>query len=373
MLHYSETNPRFFDRNAGSHQSFYDDDDLAPPPPLRINTLQYPSPPGSSALNSNRTVKPDSVKQPNIPNHTMNAPPRKLNVARKPAPSSFSSANSTHTSDTFVAPGLDKAATMDISSSSQHAPSRGRGFGLGNVVKGKVAGRRRHDSDLGAESPIQIAAVKPPNFVSIDDWLHSREREGLHQRSNTISTVATQASRCKDPVKLHIRQSTFAPLTPPTEMSLNDSPAMPSIPAQYLPTPRTDSIRAVSTPLPPHEIHPLHRPASVPKDEPQEPKDHLSQLEFEQDQLTMRRAALRREIHDLEQVLPPNPSTHNPVARREMQARRDQLIQDLADVEKELHEMGMKLHRAWRRRDKKMGAEGPTHLWVSRVSGRGDE
>jgi hypothetical protein len=87
----------------------------------------------------------------------------------------------------------------------------------------------------------------------------------------------------------------------------------------------------------------------------------------------MRRAALRREIYDLEQVLPPNPSTHNPVARREMQARRDQLVQDLADVEKDLHEMGMKLHRAWRRRDKKMGTEGPTHLWVSRVTGSGDE
>ncbi|KAG0131166.1 hypothetical protein HOY82DRAFT_578794 [Tuber indicum] len=359
--------------NAGSHQSLYDDD-LAPPPPLRINTLQYPSPPGSS--NSNRTVGPGSNKQLNIPNHTMNAPPRKLNITRKPAPSSFSGANpthSTHSSDTFIASGLDKAATIDFSSSSSHVQPRGRGFGLGNVVKGKVASRKRHDSDFGAESPIPIAAVKPPNFVSIDDWLDIREREGLHRRSNTVSTVATQVPRYNDPIKLHLRQSTFAPLAPPTEMSLNDSPAVPSIPTQYLPAPRSDSIRAVSAPLPLHEIHPIQRPASVPKDEPQEPKDHLSQLEFEQDQLTMRRAALRREIYDLEQVLPPNPSTHNPVARREMQARRDQLVQDLADVEKDLHEMGMKLHRAWRRRDKKMGTEGPTHLWVSRVTGSGDE
>ncbi|RPA92988.1 hypothetical protein L873DRAFT_1707483 [Choiromyces venosus 120613-1] len=358
--------------SAGSRQSLYEDD-LAPPPPLRIN--KNPSPPGSSSsANSNRTVKPDSNKQPIIPNYTTNAPPRKLNITRKPAPSNFSSANSTHSSDTFVASGLDKAATMDFSSSSSlHAQPRGRGFGLGNVVKGKMTGRRKQDSDLGAESPIPVAVVKPPNFVSIDDWLDTREREGLHRRSNTVSTVSTQAPRYKDPIKLHIRQSTFAPLTPPTEMSLNDSPAVPSIPAQYIPPPRLDSIRAVSAPLPPHEIHPVYRPSSVPKDEPQEPRDHISQLEYEQDQLTMHRTALRREIYDLEQVLPPNPSTHNPVARREMQARRDQLVQDLADVEKEVHEMGMKLHRAWRRRDKKMGREGPTHLWVSRVTGREDE
>ncbi|PWW73450.1 hypothetical protein C7212DRAFT_347281 [Tuber magnatum] len=221
--------------NAGSHQSFYEDDDLAPPPPLRINTLQYHSSPGPSCLNPDRTIKPGSCKQPNIPSHPINAPLRKLNITRKPAPSNFNSANSTHSSDTFVASGLDEATTMDFSSSSS---SRGRGFGLGNVVKGKVAGRRRHVSDSGAESPIPKAAVKPPNFISIDDWLDSREREGLHRRSNTISTVATQTSSYKDPIKLHIRQSTFAPLTPPTEMSLNNSPAVPSIPAQYLPTPQ---------------------------------------------------------------------------------------------------------------------------------------
>ncbi|CUS14823.1 unnamed protein product [Tuber aestivum] len=353
--------------NAGSHQSFYEDDDLAPPPPLRINSLQYPSSPGPSSLNSSCTIKPDPNKQLNTP---VNVPLRKPNITRKPAPSNLNSANSTHPSDTFVASGLGKAATMDFPPPSS---SRGRGFGLGNVVKGKVAGRRRHDSCSGTESPTPIAAVKPPNFVSIDDWLDSREREGLHRRSNTISTAATQASSYKDPTKLHIRQSTFAPLTPPAGMSLNDSPALPPIPAQFIPTPRLDSVRAVSAPPPPHEIHPIHRPASVPKDKPQEPKDHLSQLEFEQDQLTVRRAALRREIYDLEQVLPPNPSTHNPVARREMQTRRDQLVQELADVEKEVHEMGMKLHRAWRRRDKKMGTEGPTHLWVSRVTGSGDE
>lgn len=72
---------------------------------------------------------------------------------------------------------------------------------------------------------------------------------------------------------------------------------------------------------------------------------------------------------DLRQLLPPNPSTHNPIARGDMNRRVQELERELADVEKECHEVGMKLHRAWRRRDRKMGREGPTHLWVSRVSG----
>jgi hypothetical protein len=127
-----------------------------------------------------------------------------------------------------------------------------------------------------------------------------------------------------------------------------------------------------------HQQHPALALSPVPteeqhEEEPQKPKDHMSILEEEREQLPSRRTALRREIYNLEQVLPPNPSTHNPIARQEMQARRDEMVQELADVEKAVHESGMKLHRAWRRRDKKMGVERPTHLWVSRVAGEEED
>lgn len=286
----------------------------------------------------------------------------KLNVPRKPAPSNFSSGDSTHSTDSFVASGVRKASAMDSSS------SRGRGFGLGNVVKGK-ARRRQAEEDLATESP--IAMVKPRNFVSIDDWLDAREREGLHRRSNTVPTaLAPQTqTRGKCPIRLDIRQSTFAPLATPPEMT-SSLPTVPPVPQKYIPPQRTESLRSATPPvsLP---LHPAYRLASM-EEEPRQPKDHMEELEDKRDQLTTRRTVLRKEIYDLEQVLPPNPSTHNPVARKEMQARRDQYVQELADVEKDLHETGMMLHRAWRRRDRKMGTEGPTHLWVSRVAGGSD-
>lgn len=234
-------------------------------------------------------------------------------------------------------------------------------------MKEKVSGRRKPVDvapvmdPLNASSP--IAAVKPPNFVSIDDWLDSREREGLHQRSNTVTTVASQATRHGVPLRLHLRQSTFAPLPTSHELAPAESiPQLPMIPQQFTQiAPKIDTASPSLIPSRPPS------PPKAPSKVSQPPRNHIEQLEYEQEQLELRRSNIKREIWDLEQLLPPNPSTHNPIAREDMSKRLGELVPELADVEKEIHETGMMLHRAWRRRDKNTGSEGPTHLWVSRV------
>lgn len=102
------------------------------------------------------------------------------------------------------------------------------------------------------------------------------------------------------------------------------------------------------------------------------PMDRITQLELEQEKLKTGRYELRIKIYDLEMVLPPNPSTHNAAVREQMKGELEDLQQQLADVEKEIHETGLKLHRAIRRREKREGYEGPTHLWISRVTARDD-
>lgn len=55
--------------------------------------------------------------------------------------------------------------------------------------------------------------------------------------------------------------------------------------------------------------------------------------------------------------------------KREMEKMKvERLRIEEADVRREEHEVGLKLHRAWKRRDKDAVFE-PTGLWVRRVTG----
>lgn len=346
-----------------------EEDELRPPPPLRINTLAYPnSSPASSTKGRKTADSNNSSNNNNNNNNNMNTlrTLKRENISRKPAPTSsvFSLSAKSSLEAIRGQHGRERSTTPER----EHVSMlKSRGFGLGNVVKEKVASRRKPVDIAPAMDPLNasspIAAVKPPNFVSIDDWLDSREREGLHRRSNTVTTVASQTTRHGGPLRLHLRQSTFAPLPTPHELAPAESiPQLPMIPQQY-----TQAVPKTYIPSPsPISSRPPSPPrASSRADQP--PRDHIEQLEYEQEQLEARRSSIKREMWDLGQLLPPNPSTHNPIAREGMNKRLGELVSGLADVEKEIHEMGMKLHRAWRRRDKDMGSEGPTHLWVSRV------
>ena len=55
--------------------------------------------------------------------------------------------------------------------------------------------------------------------------------------------------------------------------------------------------------------------------------------------------------------------------KREMEKMKiERLKTEEADVRREEHEIGLRLHRAWKRRDKEAVYE-PTGLWVRRVTG----
>ncbi|KAH0604413.1 uncharacterized protein H6S33_006790 [Morchella sextelata] len=344
-----------------------EEESLRPPAPLKIKNLST-----STASSSESTLTHKKTESMSSSNSSPRLPPpqqQRKGIHRKPAPP---------TNPNFSISAKSSAETIRGKSTTPEGSSR-RGFGLGNV-KEKVSGRRRpvetpsyssdhHNSDIldPLEAPSPIALAKPPNFVSIDDWLDTREREGLHRRSNTVTTVNTVATRYNDPIRLHIRQSTFEPLPTPHELALSESiPSMPQIPSQYKSA--VSKISIPSAPLPTQEVRrPKTPPPQLEEEEEKKPRGHIEQLECEQDKLATRRSDIKREIWDIKQLLPPNPSTHNRSAREDMNKRLAELVQQLADVEKEVHENGMKLHRAWRRRDKKMGIEGPTHLWVSRV------
>jgi hypothetical protein len=287
--------------------------------------------------------------------------PRKHKVVRKPVSPSASAVwgEEYHNSHNFASP--------------NKAPS----FALGNLVKERVAataGRRALPplptaDDTEDETPMRRPS--PAGLNSIDDWLDSRE--GLHKRSNTVSTVSTQ-QHPRDNLKLHLRQSTFEPLQDSdsdSDSAEEGEPIMPIIPIRFLrkPTPSPLPARTSSLTPQPHQQRELPRrppsPPTTPK-EPSKPRGHIEQLEYEQAAQEERKTELRSEIWGIEQTL--KMATTERGLRERLRERLDGLNQEYADAEKAAHDTGLKLYRAYRRQDKRDGVEGPTHLWVSRVT-----
>lgn len=254
---------------------------------------------------------------------------------------------------------------------------------LGNLVKDRTTGRRKMSVDDGDEDETFIRP-SPAGLNSIDDWLDSRE--GLHKRSNTVSTVSTRYTHNDSPsLKLHLRQSTFQPLQPPAEFTPEENSTMPvpSIPIRFFTKPTTappvrtsslarpkpsqqpqDRQRALPPAPPSRPISPLIIPERKPREEL--PRDHIGQLEYEQEQHDTRKRELRQEIWAIEQRM--EAATMERSQRDRLKARLEDLNQEYADTEKLHHDLGLKLYRAYRRRDTREGVEGPTHLWVSRVT-----
>ncbi|KAH0556053.1 hypothetical protein GP486_006010 [Trichoglossum hirsutum] len=123
------------------------------------------------------------------------------------------------------------------------------------------------------------------------------------------------------------------------------------------------------TPTQTPTTHHLRNSKSLPQSPPEaESVDLITTLEAQLGNLHTRRANLQKILRELSLLLPPNPSTHNVSARGEMKKRVEDHKMELAEILKEEHEVGLRLHRAWRRRDKFGPLEEPTGLWIRRVT-----
>ena len=93
--------------------------------------------------------------------------------------------------------------------------------------------------------------------------------------------------------------------------------------------------------------------------------DRVALLKLELDSLEYRRYNLEKVISGLTALQPSNPVEFDLAKRREQKERIEAFERELADVRRKEHELGLRLHKAIRRRDD----DEPTGLWVRRVTG----
>lgn len=95
-------------------------------------------------------------------------------------------------------------------------------------------------------------------------------------------------------------------------------------------------------------------------------QNRIQTLEARRDTLTRRRANVETIIYDLTQVIQPSSVAYDMAARDEVKRTVASLETELAEIKREEHEIGLKLFRAWKKRDD-LGYGGGS-LWVKRVT-----
>ncbi len=100
-------------------------------------------------------------------------------------------------------------------------------------------------------------------------------------------------------------------------------------------------------------------------------KDRVAMLNAQLVSLAQRRINIGRSIKQMTELMPTDNlmATPDVLYKREMEKRKvERLRTDLAEIQREEYEIGLKLHRAYKRLDKNAEYE-PTTLWVRRVTG----
>jgi hypothetical protein len=120
----------------------------------------------------------------------------------------------------------------------------------------------------------------------------------------------------------------------------------------------------------PHVRQPSSQSKMLPKSPPEaQSVDLVSSLQAQLDNLAHRRKNLQRSIHQMTELMP-DVLMSGMEARRQAEEKKkvEGLREELADVVRAEHDVGLRLHRALKRRDRNDIYE-PTGLWVRRVTG----
>ena len=113
---------------------------------------------------------------------------------------------------------------------------------------------------------------------------------------------------------------------------------------------------------------PEGRRKSLPKSPPEvEATSRISCLQAKLDDLHQRRRNLQTVIHELTNVVQPSSIAYDMASRQEIKKTVEGLGRELAEVIRDEHDTGLKLHRALKR-DDEFAAYEPTSIWVRRVT-----
>ncbi|CAG8070920.1 unnamed protein product [Penicillium nalgiovense] len=169
-------------------------------------------------------------------------------------------------------------------------------------------------------------------------------RESMHLENRSTDDVSTSSIMARSrPVPIGVPTSkkqpaSTKPVRKPTPSQIAQVAQMP-----------------VQSPSPPPEV-------------PLDAKGRIEAMEAKKDDLTQRRFSLEALVLELNKVIQPTSAVYDLAAKAEAQKSIKGIEDEIADIKKEEHDLGMKISRAWRRLDEKENSGDGNNLWVKRVT-----
>ncbi|KAJ9258580.1 hypothetical protein C8Q69DRAFT_502803 [Paecilomyces variotii] len=97
-------------------------------------------------------------------------------------------------------------------------------------------------------------------------------------------------------------------------------------------------------------------------------QSRIDMLEAKREELKRRRISINAIIHELTQAVQPTSTVYDLAARNEIKKTVSSLNDELAEINKEEHDLGLKILRAWKKRDEECVYESGSSLWVKRMT-----
>ncbi|KAJ5918922.1 hypothetical protein N7454_010066 [Penicillium verhagenii] len=215
--------------------------------------------------------------------------------------------------------------------------------------------------------------TKPlPKIVTVTDPLWPEQ----HEAQSSASPVASKPDS-PNPYPSPKESPKESPQKSPREIPQQQ----PSAKAEH--TESSPSIMSRRRPIPPVSMPVSRKPVRKPTpaeaaqvsnpvdqsstNEPKEPMDRILALEAKRDGLARRRINLETVIKELTRVIQPGNVVYDLAAKQEVKRSVQSIENDIAEIKREEHELGLKAARAWRRLDESNNGDGGT-LWVKRVT-----
>ncbi|CAL5872554.1 uncharacterized protein PFLUO_LOCUS6818 [Penicillium psychrofluorescens] len=100
----------------------------------------------------------------------------------------------------------------------------------------------------------------------------------------------------------------------------------------------------------------------------QTPEKRIASLEARRTEIQRRRHTLDTMVHELTQVIQPSSIAYDMAAKAEVKKTVSSIENEIADLKREEHEIGLKVARAWRRLDETENSGDGSCLWIKRVT-----
>ncbi|KXH50945.1 hypothetical protein CSAL01_04810 [Colletotrichum salicis] len=356
------------------------------PPPAQS---AYPSPPNSGAgVQSPAHATPEANNDANV---TKRQPPSLTGLPAAP---------NAHL-------GLDKAIRRKPPPANSHAlhapqPSYSSSVYSEQTVHAPATTHERSPPRAPAAAQREAAAAakqtdpwaQPPSRFSVTTYATSADPDTPRESAETdrppVPSLPTPPQQQKDGVMNRRRppvlKSTSPSINPdqPIVISMSSPymsgaftedtsppPARTQLPSQKHPLPRTSSASLYSNPSRPESVWSTSKALPPPPTELSMVNDRVGYLNARLESLGNRRININQAIKQMTELMPTDSilASEAVLRKREAEKRKVEALKvELAEVQREEYEIGLKLHRAYKRMDRNAEYE-PTTLWVRRVTG----